>query len=285
MCASLSPSPSVRPEPQSGDENTGVIIGAVTGGVVGAILLLLLLLLCCCWFCFCTGYCMRKKVEENEATIGYDTMRAVGNQNPIYFGPNTLLSSKSGTLSSQGSSSLNRRSVQVQNPMYALSQTVNGNPALPPRNGSFQTPLVSTESTDGHHHYDTIPALSDGAAPSQATSFGHAYAQLENVNSRDPTPQGTPTMALSSGKYDHLKDSKEGLPLLSANGNDSPLTSARGSRAVENPYVESPLTTYSTVPRTDYLDLEDKKLKKVEVLGDSEPGPPSSENPYVAFPE
>ena len=74
VCASLSPSPSVRPEPQSGDENTGVIIGAVTGGVVGAILLLLLLLLCCCWFCFCTGYCMRKKVEENEASMSCNPM-------------------------------------------------------------------------------------------------------------------------------------------------------------------------------------------------------------------
>ena len=213
-------------------------------------------------------------------------MRAVGNQNPIYFGASTLLSSRSGTLSSQGSDSLNRRSVQVQNPMYALAQTGTGNPPLPPRNGSFQADLGPTESTDGHHHYDTIPALNDGGAPSQATTFGHSYALLENVNSREPTPQGTPTMALSSGKYDHLKDSQEGLPLLSANGSDSPLTGARGSRAVENPYVESPLTTtYSTVPRTDDLDIEDKKLDKQTVSSIPEPGPLSSENPYVAYPE
>ena len=125
------------------------------------------------------------------------------------------------------------------------------------------------------------------------STFGHGYARLESVNSREGTPQGTPAMALSSGKYDQLKDSKEGLPLLSANGSDSPL-SARGYRATENPYVAGPRATenpYVTSPlthsmsQTDPLDSKDEKLDKQEVLSVPQPKSSSSENPYVAYPK
>ena len=63
MCVAPSPSPS--PEPQGGDENIGVIIGAVIGGIVGAILLILLL--CCCCFVLAPWY-KRDKVEEHETS-------------------------------------------------------------------------------------------------------------------------------------------------------------------------------------------------------------------------
>ena len=210
----------------------------------------------------------------------------VGN-NPTYFGTNTLLSSRSGTMSTQNGS-LPRNQPQysppnvpaanawedrsLQNPVYfsQLKDSTDSatSPVPPPTNG----PL----SADDEHPYDTIPALRGVSPAVPISQGGYGYASL--VESPTPGPVksrqflGSPKKEISmaaSGRYDQLE-----------------------GQAAENPYVVGPNQPHVVLPSATAQISEPENPKKKKPDGADQntlniPIPPSTsrENPYDSLPQ
>lgn len=182
--------------------------------------------------------------------------------NPLYFGTNTLLSSQSGTLPTaygstrphvgsptnnpnpmyevlaQSSGSSATESVDLgpmQNPMYAVSQsTIERNahpPSPPPRNGSAQGNLLPPPTSPvTNNHYETIPAHKNGEA---------TFMKSGTYDSLTGEPEPDPALA-KSGKYDSLSPVHPVSSLAKSGKYDSLSAVPETPGAVENPYVLSP---------------------------------------------
>ena len=196
---------------------------------------------------------------ETYATIG-----AASQQNPLYLGTSTILSSRSGTLRSSSTSPIPRydgsntnyvefsnvvdgqdgsglsSSRQHENPMYAMAQTAiyNGTP-LPPPPSSGGRPV----SPD---HYERLPG------------------------------ENSVKGVMASGKYDRLKPS--GQPEIARSGKYDSLSPVRAPPATDNLYVVERGDGYKVLPGNPRPRSPDTK-KTTDELTDV-PIPTTTFDPY-----
>ena len=210
-----------------------------------------------------------------------DSAVTVGN-NPTYFGTSTLLSSRSGTMSTQNGSLPRNKQLysppsipapnawedrSLQNPVYFSQLKASADLASRP------VPTNGTLSAGDEHPYDTIPAMRDVSPTVPIPQGGYGYASLVESPTPGPVKSGqflsNPKEMVASGRYDQLE-----------------------GQTAENPYVVGPDQPHVVLPSATAQITEPENPEKTKQDGTDQntlniPIPPSTstESPYDSIPQ